>query len=399
MRRVLAAIVLLLLTTLSAHAQGCGTGNPGCTAPTAPTTPTCDNSSKIANTAFVAACGGTGGGGGGGGVPNITRAQIQSTNLTGVTSFLLSGYAAAGDDGSGSPMTCNALALRGANSIGAIQDMVGNWCGFDLPRVNSGLGFQPGWFGGDHTGGPDSAPISDAAGTAGVPAFQRAIDAAFKSGPGKVYCSGQYLATLPLFFDPPGNLRGAPTWFGQGLQPAGGWAPGSIVTIPNGATPYVNSSSLHAWGSPLSPDATGMAMDLAYRVVNSNASVTYAPTWTTAFPNGIIIAAFKGSGTIGTPVNIGTAYPETAMGTGFTTTATAPIGSAIFVAVNDISGTGVTSVTDSAGHTYTRVPSFIDNATIGGIFIYYSLNIGVRCLPAAPSRSTDPAAMPPWRHR
>ena len=299
---------------------------------------------------------------GGGGAFRITRSQIPSNNLTGVSGLVLSGYTLPNDDGSGAPYTC--VAQSGA-SLGAIQDSVGNWCAFDLPRVNNGPGWIPGWFGGDHSGGSDSTS-----------AIQQAIDAAFRSGLNKVYCSGTYLTSNPIFFDPPGNLRGAPTWFGQGLQPTGGWSPGSIVTIPNGTTTYVNSSSLNAWGSPLSPDATGMAMDLAYRVVNSNASVTYAPTWTTAFPNGIIIAAFKGSGTIGTPVNIGTAYPETAMGTGFTTTATAPIGSAIFVAVNDISGTGVTSVTDSAGHTYTRVPSFIDNATIGGIFIYYSLNIG-----------------------
>jgi len=314
--------------------------------------------------------------GAGGGSLNITRAQIPTTNTNSAVQLILAGYALANDDGAGAPYTCiNQSSL----SLGAIQDSMGTWCAFDKPAVNNGLGWIPGWFGADHTGGPDSACIADTACTAGVPAFQRAIDAAYAAGQNKVYCAGTYSTSIPIFFDPHGNVRGGANWIPQGFTGlAGGYSPGATATPPGGSTVYVNNTAKQAWGSPLSPDATGMAMDLAYQVVASTSSVTYAPTYTQSLANGIIVASFKGSGAIGTPTLIGQAYPEVLDGSPFTTIATAPVGSLIVVAVNDISGVGITSVTDSAGHTYTRAPGFVDNGTIGGIYIFYSSNIGTQ---------------------
>jgi len=313
--------------------------------------------------------------GGGGGGLLITRAQIPTTNTGAANQLTLTGYATPNDDGSGAPYTCNQSSVN-ANSIGAIQDIAGNWCGFDIPRVNNGPGWMPGWFGADHTGGPDAAPIP--ANSLGVPALQQTIDAAAQKL-GKTYCSGTFQSTLPLYFDAPGNMRGGGRWSGQFVflpSSTGGYQPGSLIATTTAGVPpfYANNDAIGYWGYPGSPDSTGYQMDFAYKIVSSTNSVTYNPSWTTATANGIVIASFKGTAAIGTPNKLLVSGPGISQGTPVATTGSAPAGALITVEVVDLSGNGLTGITDDATggpNTYTNAVS-VDNPTLGGVYIFHS---------------------------
>jgi len=309
------------------------------------------------------------GGGGGGGGLSITRAQIPSNNLTGVSFFQTTGYSAANDNGGGAPYTCIA---QSSTSVGAIQDSVGNWCAFDVNRVRNMGGFNPTWFGAVHNG-LDNGGI------------QAAIDATYTTGINNTYCNGTFETTLPIYNDAPGAMRGGALWVPQFQfisSSTGGYQPGAVVSggTTIGSTPlYANNDNIGYWGFPGSPDSTGYATDLSWQIVSSTASVTYNPSWTprVSVPpedNGAVIASFKGTGTIGTPNPLVVSGPGQTAGTPITTTGSAPAGALIVVSVQDISGNAVTGVTDNAtggANVYTRAV-FVDNGTLGGIYIFFS---------------------------
>ena len=372
---------------------------------------------------------------GGGGALNITRAQIPTSNLSGVSSLVLVGYSSPNDPGSGAPMTCVGQTI---NSPGAIIDSAGNWCAFDVKRINNTEGFRFGWFGAKGDGAADDGP-----------AMQQTFDTTLKTGVNQVYCAnaidGGYSYTQPLFYDPPGSLRGQPNYSAPGIQ--GFYSPGYVVTSPQVATtltaagsgstatltfaaqpvapavgstiqvsgvtpigyngnftvisssttsvtyanittgaqsvagtvtaviPYVNNTTDLAHGipgnPPASPDYSGVGMDFAYKIINSTSAVTYNPTYTNARINALAAASFKGSGAISTPVVIAkTTYQLPGTPTNVTTTFLT--GALVTVAVVDVSGNGITSVTDSRGNTYTQA-AFVDNPTVGGIYIFYTI--------------------------
>src|SRR6516164_715821 len=147
-----------------------------------------------------------------------------------------------------------------------------------------------------------------------------------------------------------------------------------------GSAYYVNNDPYWpALGEPPSrPNFSGNAFDFAYSVSSSLSPVAYHPTFTPFNGNNtnttfLIEASFKSSGTIGTPQVVGGTQGG-AFGAGFNfvgpdasgqdgpmrTKVTVPAASLIVVAIlfsQGAVGTDVTSVTDSAGHTYTKAIS------------------------------------------
>jgi hypothetical protein len=190
---------------------------------------------------------GNAGCGGGGGALNITRAQIPSTNTGSAQSLILTGYTTPGDLGAGAPYTCSGQTV---NSFGAIIDSAGNWCAFDLGRVNTMGGFQIGWFGAVGNGVADDTA-----------AIQQAMDVTLQSRVNKLYCAsanignGGYAFSYPLFYDPPGSMRGQGAFTFQGY--AGWYSPGYVVT--QAQTPATTAAS----GSGTSATLTFAAQPVA----------------------------------------------------------------------------------------------------------------------------------------
>jgi len=351
-------------------AGACGTGGGGGSIVLG-TTPVTGSPSPIVGDCLVIASGPVVGqttcGGGGGGGLDISRAQIPTTN-TGGASFVANGYAAKGDYGSGAPYTCTG---QGSSSIGAIQDSVGTWCAFDLQRVLGMGGFRPQWFGAVGSGGPDDTV-----------AFQAAIDASFRTNSGQVYCNGLFPISWPLFFDPPANLRGQDRWrFGGYYLPANDITNYQVgTTLTQSGVSYVNKGGgfgLTAYGQPpSSPNNTRMGLNLGYKIVNATTAVTYNPTHTTAGNDFLAILPLKGVSAIGTPLYLtssgqsGGPVSYSPNGSGDQTNQTAVINSTIVVFVLSLNGVPITSVTDSAGHTYTQQVNF------NLIHIFTSINIG-----------------------
>jgi hypothetical protein len=237
-------------------------------------------------------------------------------------------------------------------------------------------------------------------------AIQAAIDAGFNSvvngGLPTTFCpSGNYKVSVPIFDDPPGNLRGigiylngisTQKWVPPGTQFA--WAgPMEIQPSTGSSTFYLNNDPyFKAFGEPPSrPNYSGLAFDAAYHISASTASVTFQPRHTFANTDMVLVASFKASGTIGKPVTIagtqGSGINQFnsigAAGAGpMTIKTTAPTGSLIVVTILSIQGSGdITSVTDTAGHTYTKAVSAPVNAGMvsgwgaSGLGLWYSSNI------------------------
>ena len=307
---------------------------------------------------------------GGGGGLLITRAQIPSTNTGATAQLTLTGYSGASDPGSGAPMTCFG---QSSTSVGAILDSAGNWCAFDLARVQSMGGFQPQWFGAKGDGSTDDTA-----------AIQAAIDASFNANINQVYCPASYLnagyvTSYPIFDDPPGNLRGGALWNPPFIfNNVGGYQPGSIISTGSkvGSLPlWVNNNNFQAYAQPPSPDSTGFGLGMGWQIVSNTNSVTYNPTLPFTYGSAIGIASFKGTNPIGTPLLLG-------WGTGFNTSGnvstgvSAPASSLIVIAIEDVCRSGaVTSVTDAAtggSNTYALAGTGVDNPSVTGLWIYYS---------------------------
>src|SRR6516162_3168487 len=312
----------------------------------------------------------TGGGGGGGGV-STWRNNIPNID-TGGASFIATGYAGQGDFGSGAPYICFG---QNANSVNAIQDNTGRWCAIDVNATKLMGGFRPQWFGAAANG----VPIDRAA-------FQSAIDAAFNTGVFQVYCNGLYAIDQPLFFDYPANLRGGGAWnlhngsYYYGFGDFNGQAqypPGAVVSV--GTTHYSNSGGgfgLNAFSQPPnSPNTTTLGINLGYRIVNATTAVTYNPTHTNASGDDIAVLPLRGTASIGTPLYLTSSGQQGSVsyslnGTPNVTNQTAVINSTIVVLVQTLN-TPITSVTDSAGHTYTEVTA----AHINTLHMFTSINI------------------------
>jgi hypothetical protein len=336
--------------------------------------------------------------------------------------------------GAGAPMTCAGQTI---NSIGAVIDSAGNWCAFDLNRINNMGGFRFGWFGAVGGGADDTA------------ALQATFDAAFNSGLNTVYCtpayagSGGYSFSLPLFFDPPGGLRGLGLFSFQGEQ--GFFQPGFAVTL--GSSPATTAASGTGTTATLTFSAQPNAFPVGSTIqvngvtplgyngnfivtASSTTSVSYANITTGAqtvagtvtgrvpyannttqnahgqpptspdysgvgmdlgyrIINSTAAIAYNPTYTVATPANavaaasfkgsgtIGTPVvisKNTGIGTSAVPIATSsPAGALLVVAVTDWTGNPVTGVTDSKSNTY-AIASSVDNPTLGGTYIFYAAN-------------------------
>jgi hypothetical protein len=311
-----------------------------------------------------------GGGGGGGGTLSITRTQIPFNNLTNVTSVTLVGYSTPNDLGYGAVYNCVG---QTSTSTLAIQDNVGNWCA--LAATGGMRDINIGWFGADPTGSADSAA-----------AIQAAIDYGFNNNVPSIYCpAGTYKTTLPIFFDPPGNLRGGGPWFNANFPY------GSIVTYlgqtwvnnfaPASGVPglsYVRQS----WGAPGDPFPYGLAgTDVSYQIVSSTSAVTYNPGWiSNTAPSSAVVATFKGSGITAPTTIVDTDYIQNS-GSAYHTTASVPGGATIIVGVTVGTFPGdVSAVSDQVGNTYTKVAGVTSSSTIVGASIWVAT--GATALPS-----------------
>jgi hypothetical protein len=295
-------------------------------------------------------------GGGGGAVSSLTRAQIPSNNLFGVSSIVLNGYNTANDAGFGAPYTCVG---QSSTSTLAIRDNAGNWCALATnPVAYTKDGVQFGWFGADPTGAADSTA-----------AMQAAIDFSFNNGINNIFCSkGKWKITYPLFDDPPYNIRGGAPYVRTG------YSPGSIVSYQGQYwVALITTSSGSAPGHPAYV-GTNLSTDFAYQTVNSTSSVNYNPSWSTSQGASGVVATFKGGGTIGTPNEIARVY-YAGSGRAFQTEADAPAGSLIVLFIDaQTSPQTVTGVTLSSGDTVTQAVQSTATSGPNTVSIWYVSN-------------------------
>jgi hypothetical protein len=183
----------------------------------------------------------------------ITRAQISSTNTGALQSLTLVGYTAANDAGWGAPYTCIG---QSSTSPLAILSNDGHWCALDA--VKSTAPINIGWFGADPTGSADSTA-----------AIQSAIDYTFTNKPKRaVFCpDGNYKVSLPIFLDPPGNLRGADGINGNAYNAGQGYNTNETTNYLG--VPYVSLQNSNINNTPnVSPTF--------WQPLNWNSGTTYA---------------------------------------------------------------------------------------------------------------------------
>jgi hypothetical protein len=232
-------------------------------------------------------------------------------------------------------------------------------------------------FGADPSGTKDSAA-----------AIQAAIDYGFNNNNPNIYCpNGRYKTTIPIYMDPPNNMRGGAAWTENN---AANYSGGTVVSYGGQYWVLNGTDSPHDWSEPGSPQQASYGEDFAWQIVNSTNSVTYAPTFGNVaagqpfqnFSAGVV--SFKGSGAIGTPISIGSTAGSRGTngiarmgGQPFTTELAAPTGSTIIITVlgGPTNTTPVTSITDSAGHTYVKAVNVVGTPTIAALDIWYSINI------------------------